>query len=78
MPKDSYGECERLNHYVCEEVYVVEISLGESGYWWRDIVMDVSTMRHVHFGKLKILLCVVLNMSSHAKQTPEFHWVTAS
>ena len=35
MPKDLYGECDILNEYVCVQVYVDEVSSGESGYWLR-------------------------------------------
>ena len=30
-----YRECEMQDEYLCEEVYVVEIVLGRSGYWLR-------------------------------------------
>ena len=33
MPKESYKKCEMLNEQDVYEVYVVEILLGESGYW---------------------------------------------
>ena len=32
MPKESYGYSEILPEYVCDEVYMVEISSGEGQY----------------------------------------------
>ena len=80
MTKGLYGECEMLNECICEEVYVVEILSGESGFWLKYCHGHLNKLRSVHFGKLtnhKILLCCVWYTSYHAKQSPKFGWVVA-
>ena len=69
--KDSYRKSERLGEYVCKEVYMVVISLGEKCNLVVILPWMFQPIKSVHFGKLanhKIFLCYV---SYLAKQTQE-------